>query len=205
MTNDTKPTTEQVAKLRLMTGASVTACRDALAASECDERGAIDALRIAGELKAAVISGREARDGAVDAYVHTNRKVLAVVEVNCETDFAANTDDFKRLCRDVAMHVAAHDPTPLSVSAEDLAEDAVRRESELISAKIALEHSKKPEAVRAKIASGQMSKWKREVCLLEQSFVKDPTVSVGALVASVSAKLGERVTIRRFIKMSVGS
>src|SRR5437879_6283069 len=165
-----------------------------------DLEKAVDVLRKKGAAKADTRAGREASEGLVEAYIHFNGHVGVLVEVNCETDFVARTEDFKQLVRDVALHIAS--AKPLAVRVEDLPPELVERERKIYEAQAAEE--KKPDAVRAKIVEGRLKKFFEDAVLLEQKFVKDDTRTVGDLVKALVAKTGENVRIRRFARFELG-
>ncbi|HET7790166.1 MAG TPA: translation elongation factor Ts [Gemmatimonadales bacterium] len=191
-----------VAELRARTGAGMMDCRKALEESGGDLDKAQEILRAKGAAKADKRSGREASEGLIESYVHFNGRVAVLVEVNCETDFVARTDDFKALAKDIALHVAS--ARPIAVRIEDLPPDVVERERRIFEAQAADE--KKPEAVRQKMVEGRLRKFYEENVLLEQKFVKDETGkrTVGDLVKALSATTGEKVTVRRFARFELG-
>jgi len=191
---------KQVAELRARTGAGMMDCKRALQEAGGDLEKAVDVLRKKGAAKADTRAGREASEGLVEAYIHFNGRVGVLVEVNCETDFVARTEDFKQLVRDVALHIAS--AKPLAVRVEDLAAELVERERKIYEAQAAEE--KKPEAVKAKIVEGRLKKFFEEAALLEQKFVKDDTRTVGDLVKALVAKTGENIRIRRFARFELG-
>ena len=193
---------EMVKQLRDLTGAGVMDCKSALDASKGDLQGAVEHLRKKGLADAAKKANREARDGVVAAYIHTNSKLGVLVEVNCETDFVARTDDFQQLVKDVAMQVAA--ANPLYVSREDVPGHLVEKEREIYRQQMA--DQKKPAQVLDKIVEGKLEKFFAEQCLLEQAFIKDPSgkVRIKDLVDEVNAKTRERVVVRRFARFQVG-
>jgi len=191
---------KQVAELRARTGAGMMDCKRALAEAGGDLEKAVDVLRKKGAAKADTRAGREASEGLVEAYIHFNGRVGVLVEVNCETDFVARTEDFKQLVRDVALHIAS--AKPLAVRVEDLPPELVERERKIYEAQAAEE--KKPDAVKAKIVEGRLKKFFEEAALLEQKFVKDDTRTVGDLVKALVAKTGEAIRIRRFARFELG-
>ncbi len=186
-----------IQKLRQSTGAGMMKAKEALEASDGDFDKAVTWLREKGEASAAKKGDREARAGMVEAYVHGGR-IAVLVEVNCETDFVARTDDFKTFARDVAMHVAAANPEYLT--SEDVPADVVEAERKL-AAKGA---EGKPEEVVAKIVDGKLAKYYEGVCLVNQPFVKDPDKTVGQLTTELIAKLGENIVVRRFVRYELG-
>jgi elongation factor Ts len=194
-----KPTADDVKRLREDTGAGMIDCRNALVKSEGDLEKAKVLLQEQGQAKAEKKAERSANEGLVGSYIHTGGKVGVLVEINCETDFVARNDKFKDLVRDVAMHIAAMPAAYLSreaVPAETVAElraDFVKQVPE-----------GKPPAVAEKIVEGKLNKWFEDHVVLEQSFVKDDSITVGELVNSVSGVLGEKMSVRRFAKFALG-
>ena len=191
---------KQVAELRARTGAGMMDCKRALEEAGGDLEKAVDVLRKKGAAKADTRAGREASEGLVEAYIHFNGRVGVLVEVNCETDFVARTEDFKQLVRDITLHIAS--AKPLAVRVEDLPAELVARERKIYEAQAAEE--KKPDAVKAKIVEGRLKKFFEEAALLEQKFVKDDTRTVGDLVKALVAKTGEAIRIRRFARFELG-
>ncbi|MDQ7008293.1 MAG: translation elongation factor Ts [Acidobacteriota bacterium] len=193
-------TAQDVKKLRSMTGAGMMDCKKALTETGGDFDAAVDFLRKKGLSSAAKKAGRETSEGMVYAYIHPGSRVGVLIEVNCETDFVARTDDFQALVRDLAMHVAAAQPR--WVAREDVSEAEIEHEK-----KIYLEQMKesgKPEAVLEKIVTGKMEKFYSENCLLEQGFIKDPDKTVKDLLTEAIAKLGENMQIARFVRYELG-
>jgi elongation factor Ts len=191
---------KQVAELRARTGAGMMDCKRALQEAGGDLEKAVDVLRKKGAAKADTRAGREASEGLIEAYIHFNGRVGVLVEVNCETDFVARTEDFKQLVRDVALHIAS--AKPLAVRVEELPAELVARERKIYEAQAAEE--KKPDAVKAKIVEGRLRKFFEEAALLEQKFVKDDTRTVGDLVKALVARTGENIRIRRFARFELG-
>ena len=189
-----------VAELRARTGAGMMDCKKALEETGGDLEKAIDLLRKKGAAKADKRAGREASEGWIGSYVHFDGSVAVLVEVNCETDFVARTDDFQALAKDVAVHIAA--TNPLTVRIEDLPADVMERERKVYESQVA--EQKKPENIRAKIVDGMMRKFYEERVLLEQKFVKDDKRTVGELVKELSGKTGEKVEVRRFVRFELG-
>ena len=185
-----------IKKLREKTGAGILDCRKALDETNGDMDRAVIWLREKGLAAAKNKAGRETREGLVSAYIHPGGKMGVLLEVNCETDFVARTDDFAQLVKDVAMHIVASDPS--CVSRESVPEEGVKAERAVYLAQA--RESGKPEAVWDKIATGRLEKFFQETCLLEQSFVKDPTMTVEVLIKEKIAKLGENISIRRFTR-----
>ncbi len=193
-------TIEAVKQLREKTGAGVNDCKKALTETGGDMEKAIEFLREQGLASAAKKAGRVAAEGVVESYIHGGGRIGVLVEVNCETDFVAKTDEFRALCRDIAMHIAASRPEYLR--REDIAGDIVQRETEIFRQQTLNEG--KPAHIVDKIVAGKVDKFLREQCLLDQPFVKDPSVTVAAHVASKIAKIGENISIRRFVRYEMG-
>ncbi|NIM50341.1 MAG: translation elongation factor Ts [Gemmatimonadales bacterium] len=191
---------KQVSALRSRTGAGMMDCKRALQETGGDIDKAVDLLRRKGIAKAEKRVGRSAQEGVVASYVHFNGKVAVLVEVNCETDFVARTDDFQQLARDIAMHVAS--AKPIAVSTDEVPAEIVERERAIFEAQVA--ESGKPEQVRGKIVEGKLKKFYKENVLLEQAFVKDDKKTVGNLVKEISGKVGENVVVRRFTRYELG-
>ena len=189
-----------VKELRDRTGAGMMDCKRALQETGADIEAAIDLLRSKGEAKAAKRADRTVDEGVVASYIHHGGRIGVLVELNCETDFVANTDDFHTLARDVAMHVAASDPIAVDVGDVDPA--VVERERKVFTEQVAMEG--KPEHIRARIVEGKLSKFFRQRVLLEQAFVKDPDRSVGELITETAAKTGEKIRVARFSRFQVG-
>ena len=193
---------ELVKELRDRTGAGVMDCKAALDASRGDLQGAVEFLRKKGLADAAKKAHREARDGVVASYIHPGSKIGVLVEVNCETDFVARTPDFQDLVKNVAMQVAA--ASPVYVSRDDVPGAVVEKEREIYRQQIA--DQKKPPQVIDKIVEGKLEKFYAETCLLDQPFIKDSTgkTTVKDLVDQATAKLQERVVVKRFTRFQVG-
>jgi len=189
-----------VRELRERTGAGVMACKSALAEANGDVEKAIVHLREKGLAAAAKKAGRAATEGLVSSYVHAGGRIGVLVEVNCETDFVARTDDFKTLVKEIAMQIAAANPRV--VNREDLSAETVEAERSIYRTQAA--GTGKPEAVLDKIVAGKMEKFFADVCLLEQPFIKEPEKAVGRLIAEAVAKLGENVIVRRFVRFQLG-
>ncbi len=195
-----KITSQMVKELRDKTNAGMMDCKKALTETDGDLEKAVDLLRQKGLAVAAKRSGRDTSEGVVASYIHAGGKLGVLVEVGCETDFVAKTDDFKAFARDIAMHVAA--ASPVAVSRDQVPPEMVDREKEIYS-KQALD-SGKPEHIVEKIVSGKLEKYLGEICLLEQKFVKNPDLSVQDLLNELIAKMGENITIKRFARFQVG-
>lgn len=189
-----------VKELRDRTGAGMMDCKRALQETGADIEAAIDLLRSKGEAKAAKRADRAVNEGVVASYIHHGGRIGVLVELNCETDFVANTDEFRTLARDIAMHVAASDP--LAVATDDIDSDVVERERKIFADQVTREG--KPEHIRDRIVEGKMAKFYRQSVLLEQAFVKDPDKSVGELITETSAKTGENVRVARFARFRIG-
>ena len=186
--------------LRERTGAGILDCKKALAETGGDMEKAIDWLRAKGIAKAAKKAGRAATEGLVEAYIHAGGRVGVLVEVNCETDFVAMNDGFKALVKDIAMHIAA--AAPQWVRREEVPEEALAHEREVQKAR-AIEEGK-PAAMAEKIVEGRMSKFYSDVCLLEQTFVKDDKKTVQEILADAVATIGENIQVRRFARFELG-
>jgi elongation factor Ts len=193
-------TADLVKQLRDMTGAGMMECKKALAETSGDLEKAVDALRKSGIAKAEKRADRAASQGRVDAYLHDGR-IGVLIEVNCETDFVARTDDFKTLCKDLAMQAAAAGAD--YVRREEVPAERIAREREIYAAQLANEG--KPANIIDKILEGKLNKFYSEVCLLEQPFIKDDKKSVGDLVKETSARTGENVIVRRFTRYRLGA
>lgn len=190
-----------VAELRRRTGAGMMDCKKALEATDGDMERAVDWLRQKGMASAEKRSGRGAAEGLVGSYVHFNGRVGVLVEVNCETDFVARTDDFQELVKDLALHIASQNP--IGVTQDDVPADLVARERAIFEQQV--KDSGKPAAVQGKIVDGKLKKFFSERVLLEQPFVKEDKKTVGDLVKEVSGRLGENIVVRRFARFEVGA
>jgi elongation factor Ts len=191
---------EQVKQLREMTGAGMMECKKALESAQGDVEKAKEILRKRGLALADKKSGRTAKQGRVYAYIHPGDQVGVLVEINCETDFVARTDEFAGFCKEVAMQIAA--ARPLAVSRDELPEDVVAKEREIYREQA--KQSGKPEKIWDRIIDGKMEKFYREVCLLEQPYIRDQDRKVEDLLKETIAKLGENIVIRRFVRFQVG-
>jgi elongation factor Ts len=191
---------EQVKELREKTGVGIMACKNALQETDGDITAAIEILRKKGIAKAQKREGRSASEGQIQAYVHMGGKIGVLVEVNCETDFSAKTDDFTRFTKDLAMQVAA--TNPMSISSDELPQEIVEREKEIYRAQ-ALD-SGKPEKVVDKIVEGKLKKFFTDVCLIDQPYVKDPNLTIQDLLNELKAKTGENIVIKRFARFQLG-
>ena len=190
----------QVKELREKTGAPMMDCKQALTEAKGNIEDAIVYLRKKGIATAAKKASRVTSEGSVASYIHAGGKIGVLLEVNCESDFVARTEDFQALVHDISMHIAASDPK--FIRKEDVTPEAYEREREIYRAQAAA--TGKPANVVEKIVEGKMSKFYEEVCLLEQPFIKEQTISVGQLIASRVGKLGENISVRRFARFKVG-
>lgn len=195
-----KITSQMVKELRDKTNAGMMDCKKALTETEGDLEKAVDLLRQKGLAVAQKRADRATSEGIVECYIHAGGKLGVMVEVGCETDFVAKTDDFQAFARDIAMHVAASNP--VAVSREEIPAEMIDREREIYKAQ-ALD-SGKPENIVDKIVSGKIDKYVSEVCLLEQKFVKNPDLSVQDLLNELIAKMGENISIKRFARFQIG-
>ncbi len=193
-------TASMIKDLRERTGAGMADCKKALTEVGGDMDKAIDYLRAKGLAKAAKKAGREATEGAIVSYIHGGGRIGVLVEVNCETDFVARNEDFQGFTRDVAMQIAAMNPQ--FVRKDEVSADVVSREREVLLAKA--KETGKPEPVIQKMVDGQISKWMKEICLLDQPFVKDPDKTIDQLQQELIAKIGENIKIRRFVRFELG-
>jgi elongation factor Ts len=191
---------ELVKKLREKTGVGLMDCKEALKQSNGDMEKAVDYLREKGLAKLQKRSGRTASEGVIGSYIHTGAKVGTLVEVNCETDFVANTKEFQEFAKDIAMQITASNPS--YVRREEIPAEAIEREK-AIYRKQALE-SGKPEKIVDKIAEGKLEKFYSEICLIEQPFIKNPDITVKELLEELVIKLGENIIVRRFSRYQLG-
>lgn len=189
-----------VKELRERTGAGMMDCKKALAEVNGDMEKAIDFLREKGLSAAAKKTGRITAEGLVDSYIHGGGRIGVLVEVNCETDFVAKTDQFKALTRDIAMQVAASKPE--YVRREEVAPEIIEKEKEILAAQAANEG--KPEKIIQRMVEGRIEKFYKEVCLMEQPFIKNPDVSVGQYITENISKIGENISVRRFTRYELG-
>ena len=199
-------TAAMVKSLRDRTGAGMMACRDALVESHGDEDKAIEIIQKKGLIKVAKKSGAIAGDGLVASYIHGEGRVGVLIEVNCQTDFVARGKEFKQFVEETAMQVAAE--SPLYVSKEFIPQQDIDRQLELYRAQLEEEIKEtgrqKPEAARGKIIEGKLAKWKRQVCLKEQVSIMDEDKTIQQLLEDLTAKLGEKIQIRRFVRFELG-
>ena len=189
-----------VKQLRDKTGAGIMDCKEALTVSEGDENKAVDFLRKKGLATAAKRSGRAMTEGIIESYIHTDAKLGVLVEVNCETDFVAKNEDFKAFAKNMAMHIAA--TQPVGFKPEDVTEEIINKEKEIYRAQV-LEMGK-PEHIADKIVEGKLQKFFKENCLLNQDYVRDPEITVADLLNELIAKIGENITIKRFVRFKIG-
>lgn len=189
-----------VKELREKTGAGMMDCKNALVKADGNMEEAVKALREKGLASAAKKAGRIAAEGVVESYIHMGGKIGVLLEVNCETDFVAKTDAFLAFVKDVAMQIAASNP--LYLSAEDVPADAIEKEKEILRAQALNEG--KPEKIVEKMVEGRIKKYYKEVCLLEQPFVKDTDKTISQLVTEKIAEIGEKIAIRRFTRYEMG-
>ncbi len=193
-------TAQMVKELRERTGAGMMACKKALQETDGDIEKAIDKLREMGLASAAKKAGREAKEGKITSYIHAGGKIGVLVEINCETDFVSNTDDFSNLCKDIAMHIAAANPQ--YVSREEVPGETLEKEKNIM--KEQLRQQGKPENILDKIVEGKIEKFYEETCLLDQPFIKDDSIKVKDLIQNTIAKLGENIVVRRFARFQIG-
>jgi len=187
---------QEVKELRNRTGAGIMDCKNALTEADGDIDKAIEILRTKGLAKAAKKAGRIVSEGLVGSYIHAGGKIGVLVEINCETDFVAKTDDFKQFVKDIAMHIAAS--SPLFVKRENVPEEITEKERKIYETQA--KEAGKPEKIINKIVSGKLDKYLSEFCLLEQPFIKDPDKTIQELLQETIAKLGENISIRRFVR-----
>lgn len=193
-------TSEMVKELRVKTGAGMMDCKEALTAANGDFEKAIDYLRKKGMSAATKRSSKAAKDGTIASYIHMGGKIGVLVEVNCETDFVAKTEDFMSMARDIAMHVAASNP--VYVRADEIPPEVLEREKSIYREQLAAE--KKPEKIWDKIIEGKLKKYYEDVCLVDQKFIKNTDITVGILISNMIAKTGENIVIRRFARFQLG-
>lgn len=190
----------QVKELREKTGAGMLDCKKALEEANGDLTRAAELLREKGLSAAASKAGRAATEGLVESYIHGEGRIGVLVEVNCETDFVAMTDNFKSFVRDIAMHIAAE--APKYVTKEEVPAEELDKEREILRAQALNEG--KPEHIVDKMVEGRIAKYYNDVCLMEQQFIKDPDQTISQLVNSMVAQIGENITIRRFVRFELG-
>ena len=190
----------KVKELREKTGTGMMDCKEALTAAGGDFEKAIDILRKKGLSAATKRSSKAAKDGAVASYIHMGGRIGVLVEINCETDFVAKTNDFQAIAKDIAMHIAASNP--LYVRPDQIPPEALNREKEIYRSQ--LREEKKPEKIWDKIIEGKLKKFYEDVCLTEQKFIKNTDINVETLVNNMIAKTGENIIIRRFARFQLG-
>jgi elongation factor Ts len=193
-------TTDMIKELRERTGAGMADCKKALVESEASMDKAIEYLRVKGLAKAAKKAGRVATEGLISSYIHGNGRIGVLLETNCETDFVARNPEFVTFKKEVAMQIAAM--SPLYVSAEDVPADMIEKERGI--RREAAAESGKPANVVDKMVDGQITKWKKEICLLDQPWVKDDKKTIHQLTQELVAKLGENIRVRRFVRFELG-
>jgi len=193
-------TAELVKTLREKTGVGLMDCKEALKISNGDMDKAVDHLREKGLAKAQKRAGRAATEGTVAVYIHMGGKIATMVEINCETDFVAKTDQFQTFAKDVAMQVTAANPS--YVKREDVPVEVRDKEKHIY--RIQAKEADKPEKILDKIADGKLEKFYQEVCLLEQSFIKNPDITIKDLLEDLIAKMGENIVVRRFVRYQLG-
>jgi len=191
---------QMVKELRERTGAGMMDCKAALAEANGDMEKAIEILRKKGLAKAAKKAGRETKEGLIISYVHHNGKIGVLVELNCETDFVARTDEFKELGNKIAMHIAAM--APRWVKREDVPADVIEKEKEIYREQ--LKDSGKPAQVIEKIIEGKLESFYQDNCLLEQKYALDQTITIKDMIQQAIAKIGENIQVSRFVRMQVG-
>jgi len=193
-------TPQQVQELRRKTGAGIMDCKKALSECDGDMEAAAVLLRKEGTARADARVSRDASEGMVSSYIHAGGRIGVLVEVNCETDFVARTEEFQQLAFNLAMHIAAENPRYLRP--EDVSEEVVEREKEIYRA--LAEKEGKPEKVWDKIVEGRLKKFYSEVCLLEQAYVRDDQITMGEFIREAMGRLGENITVRRFVRYQLG-
>lgn len=195
-------TSADVMKLREQTGVGMMDCKKALVEADGNFEAAVKILREKGMASAAKKQGRIASEGVVSSYIHMGGRIGVLVEVNCETDFVARSDAFLELVHDIAMQIAASKPEVVSI--EDVDPAKVASEREILTVQAQNDSKPKPAAVIEKMVEGRIKKYYKEVCLLEQDFVKDPSKTIGTLINETVAKIGEKISVRRFVRYEVG-
>ncbi len=196
-----KITAKMLKELRDTTAAGMMDCKKALGETEGDFDKAVDLLRQKGLAVAAKRAGRETSEGTIECYIHAGGKIAAMVELSCESDFVAKTDEFKDFARNLALHVAA--VNPVAISKEDVPEDVIAREKEIY-VQQALD-SGKPENIVEKMVGGKMDKFLKEICLLDQPYVKDPDFTIQQMITDIVGKMGESIAVKRFSRFQVGA
>jgi len=189
-----------IKELRQRTGVGVMDCKKALLECAGNINEAIDFLRKKGLAKAAKRAGRETAEGLITSYIHPGGKIGVLVDIDCETDFVARTEDFRNLAKEIAMHIAAMNP--IAISREDVPPEVIEKEKEILRAEAST--SGKPEKVVDKIVEGRLEKFFAEQCVLEQAYIKNPDITVKDFIYNTIAKLGENITVRRFTRYQLG-
>lgn len=195
-------TSKDVQELRARTSVGMMDCKRALEATDGDMEKAIEYLREKGMASVAKKAGRIASQGIVDSYIHMGGKIGVLIEVNCETDFVARGDAFKNFVHDVALQIAA--AKPLYLTKDEVPADVIDKEREICRAQALNEPKPKPAAIIEKMVDGRIQKYYKEICLLEQDFVKDPDKTINALLNEITASIGEKISIRRFVRYEMG-
>ncbi len=191
---------KMVNALRTRTGAGMMDCKKALVEAEGNEEKAVEILRMKGAAIADKKAARTASQGLVAAYIHSNNKVGVLIEVACESDFVAKNEDFKAFVKDLCMHIAA--AAPICITKEEVPSDLIAKEREIAMGQLA--EDKKPEAIKEKIVNGKIEKFVSGVALLEQPFVKDDSMTIGELIKSKIATIGEKIEVKRFTRYQIG-
>lgn len=194
--------TLQIKTLREKTGAGIMACKEALAYSHGDLDKAITYLRQKGAAVAGSKATRTAREGLISSYIHHGGRLGVLLEVNCETDFVARTNEFRAFVHDLAIQIAGANPPPLYVSPEDIPPEVFQRERDV--AQDEAKKTGKPDAVVAQIVQGKLDKWVSSICLLEQPSIRDPLIKIKDLLEQVIARVGEKIMVRRFTRYQLG-
>jgi len=192
------PTADAVKELREKTGVGIMECKGALAEANGDMAQAVELLRKKGIAVAQKKAGRETKEGRIASYIHMNGKIGVLLELSCETDFVAKNDDFREVCQNIAMHIAAS--SPLYLSRDDVPAEYIAKEKEIFAEQI----KDKPPAVMEKIVQGKVDKLMQEICLLDQKYVKDDSLSIKDYVTNTVARIGENIQIRRFVRYALG-
>ncbi|MCP4023255.1 MAG: translation elongation factor Ts [Desulfobacteraceae bacterium] len=193
-------TAAMVKELREATGSGIMDCKRVLGEAEGNMEKAVELLRKKGLAKAQKRAGRSTSEGVIYSYIHTGAKLGVLLEVNCESDFVAKTDDFIEFAKNIAMHVAA--ANPIGLNPEDISEDIIAKEREIFRAQM-LEEGK-PENIVDKIVDGKIQKYYKEVCLMSQQYVKDPQKTISEIVKETIGKIGENIQIKRFVRFQIG-
>jgi elongation factor Ts len=189
-----------VKQLREQTGAGIMDCKEALSECDGDISSSIDFLRKKGLATAAKRAGRTTAEGIIQSYIHMDGKLGVLVEVNCETDFVAKNEDFKEFAKNIAMHIAA--TNPVGIKPEDVPQEIISKEKEIYRAQV-LEMGK-PEHIADKIVDGKLEKYFKDSCLLNQQYVRNPDITVADLINDVIAKIGENISIKKFVRYKIG-